>query len=485
MAAKHQRKLPPQSDGAEHPIPGVPGTLEEFCAICRIVSGLETLRYVPYGYQLRIYEFLEERSLAILKTRQLGLTLAISVYCLFKALKGQTALWISRSGDDGKEVVKRLRKAIYGIPGLRGYLANDNLTSLDFLDGSKTHPWGRFITRAPVGDSAGRSLTNVSTVVFDEGQSIPELETVYGAAMPTTEAVGSQARIILIGTPPIAKGGYYWDTLCADNPSDHSIEAMCQGIRSGELAPYQQWVDHSGWGKVLIHWRDHPKHANNSNYLAETKQRLNLTDEQLYREYNLKLPTDDEISAFPFELVQRAISGAFEEPDREGVYYLGVDPAYSDKLGRDYCAVAILRKEGQYHRLVHLYRKRGRGSMLHLNAIVRLITAYAPVGVVVEAVGGAQTWLEHLQTVNYGCSVRIEGFSTNLNNREGLLNRMLMALENEHLTFPQCPVVEDLLNMRRDPETGKIEMARSAGKGHGDAAFGVAFALAAAAYGTR
>lgn len=410
------------------PIPNVPDTIFEFCDRVRIVSGLHTVPYVPYGYQRELYKLLEERSIAVMKTRQLGITLGLAVYCLYDALKGYTSLWISRSGDDGKEVIKRLRQIIYGIPELRGYLASDNLMTLDFWDGSKQQVHGRIITRAPVGDSAARSLSNVRNIVFDEAQSIPEFETVYGAALPVTEAVGKDARIIVNGTPPEMAGGYYWNLLSSNQATD--IESLCDRMADGIDDPLQMWTDKEGWGKVLIHWKAHPKHSQNANYLADTKRRFKLTESQLQREYNLRIPKQG-ASLFNRAKVDEQAIGAWAEPIPGRIYLCGIDPNFG---GSDYFRCGIWDVTSAPFSLVAEYKASERSNSYNEDMTKALIRKYSPLVTGVENNSGGAVLIERFAKELPG--QRFEGVNTNRTSKRVMTDRIAIAVEEGEVIYP-------------------------------------------------
>ena len=421
-ARKTIQELEPQ------PIPNVPGTIGECCDRVRIVSGLQTIPYTPFPYQDELYALLEERSVAVMKTRQLGLTLALAVYCLYDALQGYTSLWISRSGDDGKEVVKRLRKIIYGIPELRGYLASDNLMTLDFWDGSKQQVHGRIITRAPVGDSAARGLSNVRNIVFDEAQSIPEFETVYGAALPVTEAVGENARIIVNGTPPEMAGGYYWDLLSSNQSID--IEGLCDRMADGTEKPLQAWVDKEGWAKCLIHWKAHPKHSENPDYLEETKKRFKLTESQLQREYNLRIPKQG-ASLFNRVKVDAQAVGAWDGPVSGKRYLCGIDPNFG---GSDFFRCQIWDVSGSPAKLVAEYGEAEKTNAHNEAQTKALIRQYRPLVTAIENNSGGAVLLERFASELPG--MKFEGVNTNRTSKRVMTDRIAIAVEEGEVIYP-------------------------------------------------
>lgn len=457
------------------PIPGVPDTLEEWFARSKIVSGLKTIRFDPYAYQWALCKILEEGSTAWLKTRQLGLTQIVLTVLLYEAARyGYTSLWISAKGEDGGEVIRRCRKIISGMPGLSSYLANNNLTSLEFKDGNGNPGWGRIVTRAPVAD-CGRGLSNVRTIVFDEAQSIPEMETVYGAALPTSEAVGEDARVIVLGTPPKSPQGYYWEILQKGNPSDIDLLQVCDRVSKKEAEPYQAWKDSSGWTKVVCHWAAHPKHAHKSvdEYLGEVRQRTNLPEGQLQREYGLRIPSMDEVSVFSVASIKQCtVNGTFAAPQKHGIYATGIDPSAAS--GRDYtvvCTVQLIPHTGKVH-VVALWRQSTGAISSHVAAAISQVQSY-PGAAWVEINGVGAQWPEQLGAALP--SEQVIPHHTSQAKKETLYGRLGLALEGDFIRMDEGVLTEELQNLQYKPK-GKIE---AAGDGHDDAADALALAIAA------
>ena len=458
------------------PIPGVPETLAEFFAQSRIVSGLKTIQFSPYTYQWALCKILEEGSTAWIKTRQLGLTQIVLTVLLYEAARyGYTSLWISAKGEDGGEVIRRCRKIISGMPGLSSYLANNNLTSLEFKDGNGNPGWGRIVTRAPVPD-CGRGLSNVRTVVFDEAQSIPDLETVYGAALPTTEAVGDDSRVVMLGTPPKSPQGYYWETLLKGNPSGIDLLQVCDRVSKKEIEPYQAWKDASGWTKVVCHWAAHPKHAEKTvdEYLDEVRRRTNLPEAQLQREYGLRIPSMDEVSVFPASDIKQCVAEqTLEKPEPWGIYATGIDPSGT---GRDYTVVCTVKLDPSTGKVsvVAVWRKRVGAISTHVEAAISQVKAY-PGPTWVEYNGVGAQWPEQLGTALPG--IEITPHYASQSKKETLFGRLGLALERDVMRFEEGFISQELLSLQY--KGSKIE---AAGDGHDDSADALALALAALAW---
>ncbi|MEO0885205.1 MAG: hypothetical protein AAFY54_04635 [Cyanobacteria bacterium J06648_10] len=428
----------------------IPVDWVEFCRLMDIPSGLKFVNFEPYGYQRRLIASIEQRSVIVIKVRQCGYTLAVGSWFLKRALEGAVCLVISRTGDDASEVVKRIRKMVLANLDWAGLLLTNNLTDLEFSTG------GRIVARPPTAD-AGRSLTNVAYVLIDEAQSIPNLDIAMGAASAVTEAVGQDARFIIMGTPPEMRSGYYWELLTDHNPDSINLDEVCDQVRDGAIEPYQEWIDDMGWAKVVQHFRAHPEHGKDPEaYLNKTRKRLNVPESQLQREYNLKVPKEGEVSIFrgedianaeidiaPVEVSEETGQKWWISPaELEGqVFYVGCDP-HNDGFAPDpdpAAMVGLLKfwdqsRDRYRYRLVYQYQKKYGGANVHLNRWADAIKKLNPIEVRVERNSAGATWCQTLIALCPG--FLIEGCKVSSASRPGLVTILELALEREDLEFP-------------------------------------------------
>lgn len=427
------------------------------------------LGFVPfklYPFQIEVARLIERQNLMAFKVRQIGLTLTCSVYCLYRAIKyKEKTLIISKTGSDSSEVVKDLRRLLYSNPEYKSLLITDNLTDLEFSTG------GRIKAVAPVADSAGRSLKSVRYLILDEAQSIPELSSVKSAASATQTTWADQARTIILGTPPEIRANDYWELFSSSN-GDIDPEERAEEIRQGDLEPFDYWEDDGGWAKCLIHWKADPTKAANPNYLEDTQKRQKLDSDQLQREHNLKIPSDQETALFSAELVNGCLLGEDLDPYEEGqAIYFGIDTAWQ---GGDYFVVIVLRKRHSHFEVLDMYRDHLRTLESYLAHTIQLVKQYSPLTIRVETNNGGDSVFQRLSTLSPEAAEK--GFTSEAS-KPGLISRLKLALEMGHLRVPKGPITKELLNFVRKPN-GKLEAFR----GNDDCVLGLAHAIAGSQY---
>lgn len=263
----------------------------KFARRCRIRSGRKIIPFDPYPYQIQLAESIARNyGTNVVKTRQLGLTEEVANIFLFKASlnPAYTAVVFSKGGEDTAKIAQRTQLMAAGHLSLE--VANTR--EVKVKDG------GRIFFRTSTPD-AGRGLESVSDIFFDEWNFVRLAEQIYGAAVPSTEMVGDDARIIMVSTPN-GKRFQFWEILSSYN-GDRSILETCKQIRDGVIDPVQQWVDEQGWTKFIVHWKAHPVYSQRPNYLAEVKKKNKLADATLQREFNLSF--DDAVGGGMIKLL--------------------------------------------------------------------------------------------------------------------------------------------------------------------------------------
>lgn len=448
----------------------VPDTFEEFCETLVIDGG--ALGYVPfklYPFQRELIELIKERSVMLFKVRQIGATLTCSIFLAYEAIRHRAkSLIISKTGSDSSEVVKDLRRLIYSNPDLKALLVTDNLTDLEFVGG------GRIKAVAPVADSAGRSLKSVKYLLLDEAQSIEALSSVKSAAAATQTTWETESRTIILGTPPESRANDYWEMFGSDN-GDMDAEQAAEDIRQGDKPPFYHWVDEGGWAKCLVHWKADPTKASNPNYLEDTRRLRKLDTDQLNREYNLKIPSDQETAIFPAELVNSCHIDPEDIPpiEEHDVILMGVDTAWE---GSDYFVAISIRKTETHFEVIDLFRDRGRTLESYLANVIERVDSYNPFTIGVESNNGGDAVYQRLCSAFPG-KEGIEKIFTSQSTKPSLISRLKLAMEMGQLKFPKGPLSSELLNFVRKPN-GKLEAFR----GNDDIVMSTAIALGAYGY---
>lgn len=436
-----------------------PSNWVDFAPMCKIRSGGNVVKFHPYDYQIDLVNLILERSVCIVKSRQLGISETITCFMLWRAClnPGYLGLVFSKTQTDSSLLARRMKRMIQSL-GLK--TVTENLSDIE-IKGK-----GRILFRNSKPDSA-RGIESVCDVFLDELAFLDTAKEVYDALAPSMQMVGDKARVIAVSTPD-GKSGFFYDLLNSNN-RDKDVETICEQASKGETEPYHTWVDSGGWGKVLIHWRVHPKYGINPNFLTEVHEKQKLSWDIIEREYNLSFK-DSAVGVFSSDLIRKNAIGEIEETiDKEAEYYCGLDTA---TIGSDYTVLSILKLNDNIYTLVNLYRKRQQTSEYHQYQIGKLINQYKPAKVAIEVTGGVgQIYLEQLS--RQFPNIRFEGLKTTGDSKPSMIQNMILALERSALIYPEkSPLIDEMLSFRRDGK--KLEAA--SGK-HDDCVMSVAFAL--------
>lgn len=265
----------------------IPERWEDFARLTKIRSGTQMISFEPYSFQTSISDLIEQtRGVVIVKPRQHGLTEFIANKFLHYACRFPTyfAAVFSKGQDDTANIARRVRlmAASAGIP-----LANDSLKDISVQGG------GRIVFRT-ASPNSGRSLESVWHILYDECAFVPGIEQIYGASTPAQSMPEEQgyAKTILLSTPN-QRSGLYYETFVSNNEDRDALD-MCRQMREERIAPYQEWIDENNWGKAIIHWRAHPIHGKNDNYLQDVRDKQRILESQVQREFNISF--DDPVS---------------------------------------------------------------------------------------------------------------------------------------------------------------------------------------------
>jgi phage terminase large subunit-like protein len=442
----------------------VPNNWAEFAPLTQIRSGTRVIQFEPYAYQAKLIECVESNfATVVAKTRQLGVTETVANYFLWKALRnpGYVAVVLSKGFADTSNIAKRIRVMANSLAprGLR--LESDNLTDMKILGG------GRILFRPSTANGV-RGLESISDILFDESAFVEGIDQIFTSAIPATEMVGDNARIIFLSTPN-GKAGFYWDRLALNN-GERDVEQICEDMKEGLIDPVQFWIDENKWCKFVIHWKAHPIYGNKPNYLEEIRTKKQLSETAIQQEYNLSF-NESEVIVFANETVRLNTVGNYEKPVKGKRYYAGID---TSTVGDDYTVCIVLSEERGVFNVCHLYRKRKMSMDYNLEQIIDILTTYNPVKVGIEVTGGTgQIYLEQLSK-RYSAS-KIEAIKTTGDTKPQMIDRLILALEKRAVTFPPGPITDELLSYRRTGHKLK-QLEASPGK-HDDTVMGLAFAL--------
>ena len=423
-------EAPPLSDR-------VPDNWPDFARLTRIRSGGKIIPFQPYKYQEDMVEAIQNNyGTVVAKGRQLGCSETATSYMLWRACRepGFLGVVLSKGQADTANLCKRARMMADSNPELIE-LATKNLTDLRIVGG------GRILFR-PATPNGVRGLESVSMLFFDEIAFIPSIDLLYTAAMPSTEMCGSDARILMMSTP-YGRNGFFYERLVSGNGNRDLLEEA-EKCRAEGSDGVRSWVDENGWAKVLLHWRAHPIYSSDPNYIETTMKRKQMTETTARQEYDLAF-SDSDVTVFPAEAVKNCARGGWESPDPDGTYFLGVD---TSTVGGDYTVAMVGRYEKGAVRVVQMYRQRKRTVDYNLDGIGKLIEEYSPMAVAVERNGCGQVFVEQLSKT--WPRVRVDSIATTKESKSEMITRLLWALEEELVTFPVSPIVDELLVYSRD-----------------------------------
>ena len=437
----------------------IPERWEDFARLTKIRSGTQMIPFDPYPFQASISDLIDQcRGVVIVKPRQHGLTEMVASKFLHKACLYPTyfAAVFSKGQDDTANIARRVRlmSASAGIP-----LASDNLKDIS-VDGG-----GRIVFRT-ASQNSGRGLESVWDILFDECSFVAGFEELYGASTPSQSVPEQQgkAHTIMLSTPN-AKQGLYYETFVEHNGDRNPLD-ICRQMREQQIEPYQEWVDEQGWGKAIIHWRAHPIHGLNDNYLQSVKSKQKITEAQLQREYNLSFDDSTGGILFSAQAVDRQAIGAWAEPVAGHKYVIGVDPNFG---GDDRFVSQVWDITSGVCSLVDEYAEAQRSVELSTYAVLDQCTRYKPVLVAVEGNSGGKVVLEQLSKRDP--YTRFVGIQTTRVSKVTNTDRIAIAIEQGEAIYP--PGWEGI----REFKTFSLR-EREAVTGHDDRVMAMAVAFA-------
>lgn len=403
----------------------------EFAKATKIRSGRKLQPFIPYDYQIKLVEQVTNHyGTVVTKSRQLGATEVIANWMLWRAKDDPAFLGVvfSKSQDDTKNISKRVRLAIAGRSDIE--LSSNSLQDLQLKNG------GRLVFR-PSTENAGRGLESVSVILFDECAFVPGIESLYAAAMPSTEALGDAARIVILSTPN-GQGNFYFQRL-AENNGDRDVLKICNQVRAGEIEPLQYWTDSGGWCKFITHWKAHPVYSKQPDYLEQQRIKKRMTEAQVYQEYDLGFEVST-TSIFQANYIQRSQRATWEEPKPRHRYIAGID---TNQGGDDYFTVHIWDVTRAPYRLVAEYRQNRRTKDYNLAQSIITLEPYNPVCISVETNGGGALYLEEFVKLRSGW--KWEGVCTTHTSKFTNTDRLVLLLERDQLEMPVgCALAEEM-----------------------------------------
>ena len=410
----------------------LPNNWADFASLTEIRSGDGIVKFKPYPYQISLVDSIESHKLTVVgKSRQLGISETICNYFLYRACVDRSVLAVILSLGQ-RETIDLARRVRFAIESLAPYGIT---TSTDTLTDIQINGGGRLLFR-PSNENSTRGLPAVTHVLLDEAGFVDNIDRIYQAIIPATSTV-TNPKIVVVSTPNGSQGWFY-NLLATDSLID-----LCEGMRSGEMAPYQE-IDN----KVLIHWKSHPKFSQQSNYLETIAIETGLSETVIAQEYDLSFSDQDE-AVFSAAIVRGAatIETLSKDYHSEHWYYIGVD---GSTVGDDYTVSVVLEYDLQTDKysVVDMYRKRKGSIESDIYQISALVDKYNPRVLAIESNGIGAIFLEQL-AANHP-SIKTMGVHTSQDSKSAMIERLSLALEKQVLCIPKTsPIVNELLSYRR------------------------------------
>ena len=410
----------------------LPNNWADFARLTEIRSGDGIVKFRPYPYQASLVDSIESQKLTVVgKSRQLGISETICNYFLYRACVDRSVLAVILSLGQ-RETIDLARRVRFAIESLAPYGIT---TSTDTLTDIQINGGGRLLFR-PSNENSTRGLPAVTHVLLDEAGFVDNIDRIYQAIIPATSTV-TNPKIVVVSTPNGSQGWFY-NLLDTD-----SLIELCEGMRSGEIAPYQE-IDN----KVLIHWKSHPKFSQQEDYLDRIAQETGLSETVIAQEYDLSFSDRDE-AVFSATIVRQAatLETMAKEYHPKHWYYIGVD---GSTVGDDYTAATVLEYNLQTDKysVVDTYRKRKGSIESDIYHISELVDKYHPRVLAIESNGIGAIFVEQLAAKHP--SIKTIGVHTSADSKSAMIERLSLALEKQVLSIPKTsPIVNELLSFRR------------------------------------
>ena len=402
----------------------IPKDWPSFARLTRIRSGTTMVPFDPYFFQANISTLIDRcRGVVIVKPRQHGLTEMVASKFLHKACLYPTyfAAVFSKGQDDTANIARRVRlmAASAGIP-----LSSNNVKDIAVEGG------GRIVFRT-ASQNSGRGLESIWDILFDECAFVSGFEELFGASTPAQSVPEQQgqAHTILLSTPN-AKTGLYYETFTENNGDVDALD-ICRQMREELIEPYQEWVDEQGWGKAIIHWRAHPLHGQNDNYLIEVREKQRITEAQTQREFNISFDDSTGGALFNAQAVDGQAIGDWAEPLAGHRYVMGVDPNFG---GDDRFVAQVWDITDGCPSLVAEYAEGQRSVELSTVAVLDYCDRYKPLMVAVEGNSGGKVVLENLSKRRP--FTRFENINTSRVSKVTNTDRIAIAVERGEAIYP-------------------------------------------------
>lgn len=427
-------------------------------------AGAAVLPFKPYDFQKEFIARLHvSQTIQILKSRQIGISEVICNYLLNRALTepGFTAVIVSKTGDDSKELAKRVRFMAESIKGEKLEWLSNSDRRLSWKGRGTLH----FI---PATGRGARGIPACSVLFLDEAAFIEGVKDIYQGASPSLMKLGKAGKIIIVSTPDM-ESDWYGEMWTDGLPSD-----WYDYVERRDFAGLQAVLDavekEDGWTRIALHYSMHPEYGADPEWPERFRKLRKLTKNQWAAEFELKFGATGN-AIYASELVKKVAIGRFAECGMANrVYAMGIDP---NGGGDDYFTAIVLDITSKPCSVAAMYRENNRATPYSLKRVNDLIDSFLPSKVIVEKNSMGVVVAEALALQNTGYEIEQVYMSDPIKN--AITDRTLYMMEDDDLIFPDGIIAAEHRAFRKD-EKGK----RSAGGSHHDDTV-MALALAAMA----
>lgn len=422
----------------------IPNDLTEFAKEISIRSGKTYKQFELYDYQIKCSDDIDSVSISLLvKTRQTGISQLILLKFIHwtSKQKGFVGLVFSKTQQDSFALAKRCREMILSHKYLK--LETDSLAELSLAGG------GKILFRSPgsqskseeSGGTGGRGLDSVSAIFFDEAAFLTNFEMLWSSAMPSTEMLGNDFKVIIVSTPN-TKTDFYFNLLISNNSFD--VINKINEIRNKIESPYYSFTADNGWKKIIIHWRCHPIYSKNDSYLEDLHTKKQIPWKSIKREYDLSFE-DSDLTIFPTELIVKGAVGSFEDtPVFSAEYFGGLD---TNTVGNDYLAFVIIKYHNKKLNVVNIFKARKQSMQKNLVEIFKLLELYGIRKIGIETNGGGELYYQAIsRKYNRVNCVRL---TTTEESKIIAVDRLTHLIESGVLIYPYCDLSDELAIIQR------------------------------------
>lgn len=435
-----------------------------FAALTKIRSGDEeggkVMSFVPYAFQDDLISRIHNSiNTLILKSRQLGISEAVSSYLLCRALNepGFTAVIISKTQKDSSDLAERVKYMAQSITCVELTWTSASSTKLSWKGRGTLH----FL---PATEKAGRGIPACSVLFLDEAAFNEYIKGIYQGAAPSLSKLGPAGKIIVNSTPNL-EADWYGGLWNEDLPTGWYDNY----VKTRKFAEFQSLLDNipGSWRRVVLHYSMHPEYGKDPEWAEKYRKQQKFTMLQWNSEFELMFGSTTQ-TIYPAQLIAAATKHyEYLECGEVGrTYVLGVDP---NGTGDDYFTAVMLDVTKRPVRTVALYREHQKSTPYSLRHIKDMINLFCPAGIRVERNSMGVIVAEALQADNQGYNV--DTIYMNQTNKNVLTDRVLYLLEQHELEFPDGIIPKELAAFRRT-ESGR----REAATGHDDCVMALALA---------